>query len=235
MSFLSPFTTVKMGLESLVYISYLVPAGRVRHFVPRVLPLASDEGGNVYVSFVAMKCRNVRLSGIPWPRFNYDQLNLRTYVSEPQTGTPAVYFLKSGVSMGIVPLITRLMGIPWEKISFNMDARSRQVYRAWGSWLGQIDFEIGSRGGEALQEQVVRHLTGPMMGFMGGEGKLRRFRINHRSLEVQEAVLNYIRFPLPVEEGLISETQSQKPDSVLMVPEAEFTVYLPPRRVPERK
>ncbi|MFC2018087.1 DUF2071 domain-containing protein [Chloroflexota bacterium] len=234
MSFLSRFTTVKMDLESLVYISYLVPSGRVRQFVPRVLPLASDEGGNAYVSFVAMRCRHVRLSGIPWPRFNYDQLNLRTYVSDPQTGAPAVYFLKSGVSIGIVPLITRLMGIPWEKISLNMDASSRPIYRAWGNWLGQVDFEIGSRVGEALQEQVVRHLTGPMMGFMGGQGKLRRFRINHRSLEVHKAVLSYIRFPLPVEEGLVSETELQKPDSVLMVPEAEFTVYLPPHRVSER-
>ena len=234
MSFLSHFTTVKMGLESLVYISYLLPSERVRPFVPGVLPLASDELGKIYVSFVAMKCRHVRLSNIPWPRFNYDQLNLRTYVSDPHSGAPAVYFLKSGVSIGIVPPITRLMGIPWEKISFNMDAGSSPVYRAWGDWLGQIDFEIGSLEGEALQEQLVRHLTGPMMGFMGGEGKLRRFRISHRSLEVRKAVLSYIRFPLPVEEGLLSEAELQQPDNVLMVPEAEFTVYLPPQRVLER-
>jgi len=235
MSFLSRFITIKMDLESLVYISYLVPTDRIRQFVPEVLPIASDEGDKAYVSFVAMKCRRVRLTGLPWPRFNYDQLNLRTYVSDPQTGTPAVYFLSSGVSIGIVPLITRLLGIPWEKISLDMGSGLKPGYQGRGDWLGQIDFEVEPQANEALQEPLVRHLTGPMMGFIGDRSKLRRFRISHRSLEVKRAVLNYIRFQLPVDKGLIMEDELQNPDSVLMVPKAEFTVYMPPHRVPERK
>lgn len=234
MAFFSRLTTVKMDLENLTYISYLVPIGRIRRFVPRVLPITSNEAEKAYVSFVAMKCHRVRLSGIYWPCFNYNQLNLRTYVSDPQTGAPAVYFLHSGVSIRIVPLITRLLGISWEKISLNMDTNMSPIYRASGDWLGDVDFEIELRVDDALQESVVHHLTGPMIGFIGAEGKLRRFKIGHRSLEVLPAVLSYIRFPHPVDKGLITENELQRPDSVLMVPKTEFTVYLPPQRVSER-
>jgi len=227
--------TVRMDLENLIYISYLVPLERLRPLIPRVLPIASYEEGRAFVSFVAMKCRRVRLSGIRWPRFNYDQLNLRSYVTDPQTGSPAVYFYQSGVSIGIVPLITRLLGIPWEKISFNLNKRSGSVYNGSGNWLGELDFEIQSPVEEALQESVVHHLTGPMIGFIGTGGKLRKFNISHRSLGVQNAALNYIRFTLPVEKGLIEENELQEPGSVIMVPEAEFRVHMPPHRVPEKK
>ena len=234
MAFLSRFTTVKMDLEDLIYISYLVPSDRLRKTVPLVLPIASDGEGQVYVSFVAMKCKRVRLSGLRWPRFNYDQLNLRTYVSDPQTGAPAVYFLQSGVSISTVPLITRLLGIPWEKISFDLNMIAGSLYQASGKWLGEIEFEIESRNNEAVQESIIHHLTGPMIGFIGDEGKLRRFKIGHRSLKVHPVVLNSIRFPLPVSRGLIMENELQRPDNVLMVPKTEFTVYLPPHRVRER-
>jgi len=173
-------------------------------------------------------------AGMGWPYFNYDQLNLRTYVTDPKSSAPAVYFFHSGVSIGIVPRMTRLLGIPWEKISFNLDTSSTSAYRASGNWLGEVTFAIERHADDELEESVVRHLTGPLMGFMGGEGKVRGFRINHRLLEIRSAVLKSIRFPLPVEKGLVGEDELPKPDSVLMVPEAEFTVYLPPHRVVER-
>jgi len=234
MAFISRLTTVKMDLENVIYISYLVPVERIRQHVPQILPLVSENEGRVYVTFVAMKCHRVRLSGMGWPRFNYDQLNLRTYVTDPKSGALAVYFFHSGVSIGIVPRMTGLLGIPWEKISFDLDTSSTSSYRASGNWLGEVAFEIERRADDELEESIVRHLTGPMMGFMGGKGKVRGFRINHRPLEVRSAVLKSIRFPLPVEKGLVRGDELQKPDSVLLVPEAEFTVYLPPHRVPEK-
>jgi len=234
MGFFSRLTTVKMDLESLIYISYLVPVERIRSFVPPVLPIASNDEEQAYVSFVAMKCRRVRLSGICWPSFNYDQLNLRTYVTDPHTGVPAVYFLNSGVSLVIIPIITRLITIPWEKVIFNLYPISDTTYRASGNWLGEINFEIKTQADHAPKKSVVQHLTGPMIGFIGTESKLRKFRINHRSLEVKPAVLTSISFSLPVEKGLLTKNELQGPASVLMVPKAEFIVYLPPHRVTER-
>lgn len=223
-------TSIRMGLTNVLYISYLVPSIRIRPLVPSFLSLATNQADQVYLSFVAMKCNRVRLAALPWPRFDYDQLNLRTYVIDPNTGEPAVYFFRSGVSLGVIPLLTRILGIPWEKIAFKMDFTSRPRYRASGHWLGDINCEIDAPAGVLPAESVIEHLTGPMRGFIGSEGKVRSFRIDHRTLEIQPALLRSIEFPLPVKEGLIMESELRYPDTVLIVPRAEFTIYLPPQR-----
>lgn len=235
MPLLSRMARIRMDLYNVIYISYQVPATMIRSKVPGVLPLQSSEKGTVYLSLVAMECRQVRLAGCPWPRFNYDQLNLRTYVTDPGTGEPAVYFLKSGVSMGLVPILTRIMGIPWEKISFKLEKRpSREekgVYHASGHWLGGVSFEISSPAGDIPDESKVRSITGPLTGFMGTAGRLRRFGISHRALRTLPATMNEIRFPLLADMGLVSEDSILRPDNVLLVPEAEFTVHLPPSKI----
>lgn len=228
---ISKMPSIKMNLANVLYVSYLVPSVRIRPLVPPFLSLSTDDADQVYISFVAMKCRRVRLSIIPWPRFNYDQLNLRTYVTDPKTGNPAVYFFQSGVSLGVVPMLTRIMGIPWEKIVFEMDSTFQPAHTASGYWLGDLSFKVESPVGELPQDSIIEHLTGPMMGFMGPVGKTRSFRINHRALKVQPAILRSIEFPLPIEKRLINETELNNPANILMVPEAEFTVYLPPRGV----
>jgi hypothetical protein len=223
-----------MDLYDVIYISYLVPMARIHHFIPPILSLAVDESERTYVSFVAMRCRRVKLSIFPWPCFHYDQLNLRTYVIDPITDTPAVYFFRSGVSLGIVPMLTRIISIPWERITFQLDENYSSRYYASGNWLGELYFEIELSTEGVQEKSIIDHLTGPMIGFMGSQNKLRRFKITHQALEVQSAVLRKIRFPLPVEKGLVMDSELQKPDSVLIVPEAKFTVYLPPRSISER-
>jgi len=231
MSGFADLLSVKMDLANVIYISYRLPVSRIRPLIPNVLPVASDHNNNAFVSFVAMSCRRVRLSAFPWPRFNYDQLNLRTYIRDPKTGDPAVYFFQSGVSLGIIPPITHLAGIPWEKISFQLHSDGVSGYQASGQWRDDIHFEIVAPDGELPEDSVVEHLTGPMMGFMGSNGKLRSFRISHRALEVRPARLKSIEFSMPINNGLITADKLRQPDSVLMVPHAQFTVYLPPRRI----
>jgi hypothetical protein len=87
--------SIKMDLHNLLYVSYLVPVDRIRLLVPSELKLASFNH-KVFVSIVAMQCRRVHLFDLKWPSLSYDQLNLRTYVIDPKTGKPAVYFFKSG-------------------------------------------------------------------------------------------------------------------------------------------
>lgn len=222
---------VRINLHNVIYISYLVPADRIRSCVPPVLKLAADENNNVYVSFVAMECRQARLSAFPFVKFSYYQLNLRTYVSDPKTGKNSVYFFKSGVSLGLIPVLTRLMGIPWEKISFSLSKGYDGKYYATGYWVGDFSFEIGTTIPKNLNHTTVSHITNPMTGFIGSEGKTKCFRIYHKSLKVQPAVLNDIKFSLPEDKGFITNKELHNPDSVLIVPEAEFIIFLPPSKV----
>jgi uncharacterized protein YqjF (DUF2071 family) len=234
---------VKMELHHVLYVSYLVPAARVRPHVPDTLKLSTMAGDRVFVSVVSMRCNGVRMTAFPWPAFNYSQLNIRTYVRDWHTGQPAVCFLHSGVSSTAVSSLTRLFDLGWQKAVFAVQASQSQDgryrdYVADGYWNG--DIKIGAcesdRAGKAVEplenwRSLVDHLTAPLIGFGGSKGNSKRFEIIHRPLEVRSGVLRSIRFELLQSMNLVDDAALGEPHDVLLVPEAEFTVCLPPRRV----
>jgi Uncharacterized conserved protein (COG2071) len=234
MSLSSRLLSVTMDLHNVLYLSYVVPASRVRPRVPARLPLTTMEDDRVFVSLVAMNCRNVRLTTLGWPRFRYDQLNLRTYVREPETGIPAVYFFRSGVSSRVIPAVTRLLGIPWERIVFSLQHEAppgglSEEYVAAGSWHGDFDIKLqrpAAPESTACLAATVDRITGPTVGFIGPERRLRRVSIQHRDLGVSALALSAIRFPLATEPGLLTGAELSAPHSVLLVPEATFTVHI---------
>jgi len=221
--------TIKMDLHSVLYVSYLVPADRLRPRVPLELTLAAAKG-RVFLSIVAMQCRNVHLSGLTWPSFGYDQLNLRTYVFDPKTGNPAVYFFKSGVSSAVIPVATRILGIPWERISFDLvkerSENGEDLFNAVGSWKGEIEIRMKPSASKGPERAVIESITGPMVGFLDSGGRLKRIAIEHKVLDVRALSLLRIRFPLPVEAGLLTASELENPDSVLIVPESQFSIHL---------
>jgi len=220
---------VKMDLQNVLYLSYLVPVARLRPLVPSELRL-NAAGNGVFLSIVAMQCRKVHLSFLGWPSFSYDQLNLRTYVIDPKTGDPAVYFFRSGVSSNLIPVATRLLGIPWERISFSLaaeqDGSGADFYKAAGDWNGEIEIQMKSAPAEDSDATVIDVITGPLAGFIGSGERLKRIAIKHQVLDVRRLSLLQIRFPLPVEAGLLAAPELEKPDSVLIVPESQFSVFI---------
>ena len=227
----------------MLYVSYLAPPPQVRPHVPDILPLSIVAGDKVFVSIVSMKCNDVRMTAFPWPAFNYSQLNIRTYVKDPKTGKPAVYFLRSGVSSTMVSALTRLFGMSWQKVVFNLQpGQSRDGrygdYSAYGKWDGDINIRATESGltEKAVEpfdssQSLIDHLTGPLIGFGGPKGSTKRFAIRHRPLEVRAGGLQSIQFGLLRSMNLMSESAMEKPHNVLLVPQAEFTVCLPPRLV----
>ena len=220
---------VKMELQNVLYLSYLVPVDRLRPLVPPGLRLNAT-GSAVFLSIVAMQCRKVHLSFLGWPSVSYDQLNLRTYVIDPKTGDPAVYFFRSGVSSNLIPVATRLLGIPWERISFSLaaeqDGSGADFYKAAGDWNGEIEIQMKSAPAEDSDATVIDVITGPLAGFIGSGERLKRIAIKHQVLDVRRLSLLQIRFPLPVEAGLLAAPELEKPDSVLIVPESQFSVFI---------
>jgi len=211
--------------------------------VPDILILATVGSDKAFISIVSLKCENVRLASLPWPRFNYNQLNLRTYVRDPLTGNCAVYFFRSGVTSAATSIVTSLMGLPWRHIDFELqisrDSQTRYSrYLASGHWDGETVIEAEESPSRLTEiepfdnlESAVEYLTEPRIGFIGPEGRTRRFAIGHRQLEVRLGKLNEMRIPLAHATGLLEEGEVEEPHSVLLVPWAEFTVYLPPRRI----
>jgi hypothetical protein len=231
-----------MNLRNVLYISYLLPEARVRPVVPANLPLDTWDSVGVFVSIVSMSCRSVRLSYLPWPVFNYNQLNLRTYVVDPSTGNRAVYFLQSGVTSAATSYSTKAIGISWQHISYDLNVyceneNDHEMYIAAGNWNGEIRINAsvlwpGERDDRQDNlEAIEKHITTPLVGFIGPPGRVRRFEIRHHSLEVLSGWLKDIDLPLVLSNGLLGKEEMLKPHNVLYVPEAEFRVLLPPGRI----
>jgi hypothetical protein len=243
MEVLARLMWVRMRLYHVLYVSYLVPAARVRPLVPDALPLAKVSSESVFVSLVAMQCSGVRSVFIPWPSFKYQQLNVRTYVKDPDTGRPAVYFFQSGVTSRMTAALTGLFGLSWQNIvlmlSLNRSEDGRyEEYAAKGSWHGDFSLLAQESAMEPEHgfpfdgvEALIDHLTGPLIGFAGAQGRTRRFEIRHKALGVQGGRLCDINFPFLAAMRLVEVEEMREPHNVLLVPEAEFTVCLPPRMV----
>jgi hypothetical protein len=244
MNLLEKLLKIRMHLYHVLYVSYLLPVSNIGPHIPGKITLNTFEPDKVFVSIVCMKCANVRLSQLPWPSFNYDQLNIRTYVKDPVTGNDAVYFMHSGVTSRMTSYATRLIGIPWQNIPFSVVVEGIREntdyinYRAHGNWNGTI--KIGASHNESNinrdetsvdSESLTEHITGPLIGLIGSGESIMRFGIRHRPLDIMSGELAEIDFPLLNSMGLMEEEDMMQPRSVLLVPEAEFTVLLPPKRI----
>ncbi|MFC1893888.1 DUF2071 domain-containing protein [Chloroflexota bacterium] len=237
------FARVEMSLRHVLYVSYLVPESRVRRLVPEALPLAVVDRDNVFVSIVILQSAGVRLSLLPFPKFTYNQVNIRTYVVDPHSGQQAVFFLRSGVTSSVISLLTRSIGIPWQHISVELETSTDkkgnyQSYSAGGIWSQPFSIIAKAAPEAPLKiapfedaDKAISYLIRPLMGFFGQKGKARGFRIWHPEVKPHGALLKQIHFPLLNSLNLLNETAMSKPDSILLVPNAYFYIYMPPERV----
>ena len=237
------FARVEMSLHHVLYVSYLVPESRVRQLVPGVLQLAVVDRDKVFVSIVILQSAGVGLSSLPFPKFTYNQINIRTYVLDPHSGQQAVFFLRSGVTSSVISLLTRSIGIPWQHISVELETSTDkkgnyQSYNAGGIW-GQ-PFSIIAEGAPEQPmkiapfedaDKVISYLIRPLMGFFGQNGKARGFRIWHPEVKPHCGLLKQIHFPVLNSLNLVDEPAMRNPDSILLIPDAHFYIYMPPKRV----
>ncbi len=243
MSPLTGFLRVEMLLRDVLYVSYLVHASRVRPMVPDILPLATLEGDNVFVSVVVLESTGVRLSYLPFPRFSYRQVNVRTYVTDPQTGNRAVYFLRSGVTSRFISRITGAIGVPWQHIECTVDVtadshRYISSYEVSGYWDGEFSIEAEESILQPVQippfdktEAAVDYLVRPLIGFMGQNGRVGRFSIWHPEVKPRAGEVGYFKFPLLDSMNLFDGKKSREQQSVLLVSRARFYIYMPPAKV----
>lgn len=238
----TPLLRVGMTLRDVLYLNYTVPPSELRRLVPAVLPLAVAGDDRAFLSVVALRSTRVRLNLFPFLRFDYFQLNIRTYVTDPLTGRPAVYFLQSGVTSRFISGVTRLAGIPWQSIVLQTEsipAGDGCRYRASGSWNGSFSVEARVSSAQSGQPPLfedrraaVDFLIRPLIGFIGNGRRLGRFTIRHPEVSPGDGALVSLDFPLLESLGVVAGPES--PHSVFWLPEAGFSIYLPPAGIKQR-
>ena len=236
---LPPFS-VKLDILDVAYVTYLVPGERLRPAVPEKIAFAMTHEGKAFVSLVMFHNRNVRASLFPFIRFNYDQLNVRTYIIDPVTGKTAVLFLHSGITSGVMSFGTKLLGIPWPVISLGINGgqeNSQTVYSAAGEWGGEIAItlqEVPEPDNYAPfrnMKEAIEFLIKPTVGFYRAPGGVIRFEVQHTFVMPRAGSATYVRFPMLEKYGYLGNEELQHPHSVLTTDHGFFRVLLPPKLI----
>ena len=235
--------SVEMHLRDMLYVSYLVPASAVRRLVPSPLSLALVDGEHLFVSLVIFRGKTTALSLLPSPRFPFDQVNVRTYVIDPVTNKPAVYFVNCGISDGLITFLYRLFsGMPVEHIPYTItpkqDRDMRYVeYAAAGNWYGTFSLTVAetapaltSLAPFATVQEAIDYLIDPLVGFYGSARALKRLEVFHPPLVPRVGEIRAASFPYLDKLGLVAPEAVIRPHNVLLIPATPFLIYLPAQR-----
>jgi uncharacterized protein YqjF (DUF2071 family) len=235
--------SVEMMLRDMLYVSYLIPSSRLRPLIPASLEPAEVLPDRVFVSLVIFRGVTTRGFLIPCPRIPFDQVNIRTYVRDPRTSAPAVYFIHCGISGGLITFLYKtLSGMPVEHTPFSIDP-GRSVdgrytdYVAEGAWNGR--FTIRATEGAATVEslppfQTVQeafdYLLDPLVGFYSTSRSLFRLEVFHEPLVPRTMTPKTVFFPYLTRLGLVPDEEMGHPQNLLLVPSTPFLIYLPPHK-----
>jgi hypothetical protein len=241
-STISNLARVEMTLHNVIYLSYRLPYDIIRPLVPAPLPLAVIDEDAVFISIVLLRSQAVHPTIIPLPHFNYEQVNIRTYVRDPQNGENGVYFLYSAVSSGFISSITKSVGLTWEYRIINRTETASDdgdvTININGSWHEDFAVEVNSGAYENpvyspfnSGQEAADYLIRPLKGFFGDSRSLKRFRIWHPPVEAVSIKPISIDFPLQKMLQIEHQMDLSAPHSVFLVRNARFYIYLPPVRV----
>lgn len=242
MAFLKRLLSVEMLLRDMLYVSYLIPASRLRTVLPPSLKPAVIDGENVFVSLVIFRGKTSAAATIPTPRIPFDQVNIRTYVIDPVTGKPSVHFVQCGISGSLITFLYRtLSGMPVEHTPFSIEPEkdmegSYSHYKASGIWNGTFTIEAQEIS-PALTSLVpfpnvqaaIDYLIDPLVGFYFDGNILRRLEVYHAPLVPRVCKPEKIIFPYLSQLGIVPKEEIPLPHSILLVPFTPFLIYLPAR------
>lgn len=234
---------VQMELQNVLYLSYLVPVSQVRQLVPKILPLNVIGKDKVFVSLVLLRCVKAGLPYLPFPRFTYNQINIRTYVRDPDSGRNGVYFISSGISSTFISYLAGAFNLMWQRINVEYDFLRDNFNRkrhlsSTGMWCG--DFIIDARcTDDEIQKippftdnvQAFNYLVQPLSGFYGQQDNVRKISIRHPEVCPQAVQVQEVSFPLLNTLEIVDENTTGRPDTAFVVPEAYFHIDLPPQKV----
>lgn len=237
------WTSLEMILYDVLYISYLVPAARVRPRVPSELPLDVVEDDKVFLSVVMGFVREAKAARLPSPRFTYYQLHVCTYVRHPRTGEHATYHLLGGMTAQGAARVARALGMNVMPVSLTItpDRDERLRYRGYhmrGRWDGEmaVDADEVAPKLEALPpfpsaKDAVIYLTDSLVTLFGPSGRVRAMSLWHPRFQPRVAQVSTLSLPILKHLDLLDPEEMAHPHNVLLVPREHRLVHLPPRRV----
>lgn len=237
------------SLRHFALVSYLVPIERLQWYVDpafEVVPFTVDGITGGLLSVVPFLDVDFRFARLPWLRFRMGQTNYRLYVRRGDE--QMAWFLGTALDSFSVVVPHYAWQLPWHRARMRFDvlySREQQRYiyyrvRTRSKWAAaDLTLEGTNQpmpilpGFSSLAEQQFI-LTNPVRGvFYRRDGRLGSYTIWHPEMRLSSGHLRHARFALLERLGLLSLEAAQQPHSVLLTPEIEFQISLPPRRLKE--
>ena len=229
-------------------ITYAVAPDALRAHLPaRFEPdciVTSDGGERALVSVVPFLDVDFHPAFCPWPKLTFGQTNYRAYVKDMEAGERVVWFFGTCLDSVTVNVPRHAWKLPWHRGRIRFDcsySQTEQRYERYSmstesAWApAAVELTDSGRPIEALEgfpdlEHGLVVLTHPLRGFYHRrDGRLGSYHIWHDRLALTEGTSRRTRFPLLARLGLVSFEGQATPHSVLLQPETDFFIYLPPK------
>lgn len=238
---------VNTHLEHFAIISYKVPVEKISKLIPKPFKLWSffeNEIEYAIISAVPFKDKDFSFYRIfPFIKFNFFQTNFRTYIIDERDGSNSAWFF--GTTLGslasIIPSLFWKMPWRYGKYKFqhklngtkyseyNMSFKSKQ-----GN--GIVDIKNANEEMKKLPafhslEQQIHILTHPILGYYDiSKSHFGTYEIWHPKINLNEGIASNLYFELYEKLGFLTKIEMKNPYSILITPEIEFDILLPPRR-----
>ncbi|MBA3468629.1 MAG: DUF2071 domain-containing protein [Herpetosiphonaceae bacterium] len=239
---------VRSRLRHFALINYALPRERLERHIPMdrfsIPEFTIDGRPQALVSAVPFLDWDFHFIRWPWPTWRFAQTNYRAYVVDKASGQHCVWFFGTTLGAALVQVPRSLWRLPWHRARYTLDCRyspAEQRYTTyrmavrsrWGS--ARIDLADSGRlfecaSGFASLDEMRLILTHPIDGyFYRRDGQLGTYSVWHTAIQATIGQANDLYFGVFEDLGLLSKDEMQRPHSVLICPETEFKVLLPPR------
>lgn len=203
-----------------------------------------DDGrARAFVSAVSFRNVGFHFRMAPFVRPSMGQINYRAYVLHG--GARAVWFFGTGLASPWVLWPKLGWKLPWHATRYRITLEqpagggrrgARYELTARGELTSaRVSLEdtgepMGRLDGFVDEEDTAVVLTHPLEGYyLRTDGQLGTYGIFHERLGLTRARVRHASYGLFERAGLLGPRS--RPHSALVMPETDFTIYLPPRRL----
>ena len=238
---------VETTLAHFAIITYMVEPAVLRPHIPERFELdcisAPDGRRKALISVVPFVDQDFRFVRWPWLKWRFGQTNFRAYVTDAQSGEHVVWFFGTSLDSFSVNVPRFAWKLPWHhtQIRFNTEYDKEigryTTYRmtARSKWApAELALEDSGNAPQELVgfpdlESGLVLLTHPLRGYYyRRDGKVGSYSIWHDKLQPTAGRATTASFPLLQRLRLVQAGDLSQIHNVLIQPETDFTVYLPP-------
>ena len=227
--------SAEVTLRHLAFVTYSVPAQRVRPHLPRdfLLETFTDARGRerALISTGCFLNEDLRWSLVPKLSMNYHQITFRTYVRYGDR--VGAYFFGTDVGSGPAYMLQRSFArnVAWATIHLKT-AHTKDGYDRYScrvrSVHGETRFKLKARHRLSEQDEkaLAQNITYRLHGFFESSARMQADQfVQHKRMTPYSGELVAGRFEFWERMGILTQEESLDAHSVLIQPSIRFKVF----------